>query len=50
MNLPISLTLLRIFFVPIVVVLLLTKGGHMLYLRDDARATLHDAAASLLER
>jgi len=29
MNLPISLTLLRIFFVPIVVVLLLTKGGNM---------------------
>jgi CDP-diacylglycerol---glycerol-3-phosphate 3-phosphatidyltransferase len=29
MNLPISLTLLRIFFVPIVVVLLLTKGGSM---------------------
>ena len=29
MNLPISLTLLRIFFVPIVVVLLLTKGGYM---------------------
>jgi len=28
MNLPISLTLLRIFFVPIVVVLLLTKGGN----------------------
>ncbi len=29
MNLPISLTLLRIFFVPLVVVLLLTKGGNM---------------------
>jgi len=29
MNLPISLTILRIFFVPIVVVLLLTKGGNM---------------------
>jgi len=29
MNLPISLTLLRIFFVPLVVVLLLTKGGSM---------------------
>ncbi len=29
MNLPISLTLLRIFFVPIVVVLLLTKGGNL---------------------
>jgi CDP-diacylglycerol--glycerol-3-phosphate 3-phosphatidyltransferase len=29
MNLPISLTLLRIFFVPIVVVLLLTRGGNM---------------------
>ncbi len=29
MNLPISLTLLRIFFVPIVVVLLLTKGENM---------------------
>lgn len=29
MNLPILLTLLRIFFVPIVVVLLLTKGGNM---------------------
>ena len=29
MNLPISLTLLRIFFVPIVVVLLLPKGGNM---------------------
>jgi len=29
MNLPISLTLLRIFFVPIVVVLLLTKGANM---------------------
>jgi carboxypeptidase C (cathepsin A) len=30
--------------------LLLTSGGHMLYLRDDARAALHDAAAALLER
>jgi len=29
MNLPISLTLLRIFFVPLVVVLLLTRGGVM---------------------
>ena len=29
MNLPISLTLLRIFFVPLVVVLLLTKGQNM---------------------
>jgi CDP-diacylglycerol---glycerol-3-phosphate 3-phosphatidyltransferase len=29
MNLPISLTLLRIFFVPVVVVLLLTKGGSL---------------------
>ena len=29
MNLPISLTILRIFFVPIVVVLLITKGGNM---------------------
>jgi CDP-diacylglycerol---glycerol-3-phosphate 3-phosphatidyltransferase len=29
MNLPISLTLLRIFFVPLVVVLLLPKGGNM---------------------
>ncbi|HXW14287.1 MAG TPA: CDP-diacylglycerol--glycerol-3-phosphate 3-phosphatidyltransferase [Terriglobia bacterium] len=29
MNLPISLTLLRIFFVPLVVVLLLTKGANM---------------------
>src|SRR5208337_4690963 len=29
MNVPISLTLLRIFFVPIVVVLLLTKGANM---------------------
>ena len=29
MNLPISLTLLRIFFVPLVVVLLLTKGENM---------------------
>ena len=29
MNLPISLTILRIFFVPIVVVLLLAKGGNM---------------------
>ncbi len=29
MNLPISLTLLRIFFIPLVVVLLLTKGGNM---------------------
>ncbi len=29
MNLPISLTLLRIFFIPVVVVLLLTKGGNM---------------------
>ncbi|MFZ0961615.1 MAG: CDP-diacylglycerol--glycerol-3-phosphate 3-phosphatidyltransferase [Terriglobia bacterium] len=29
MNLPISLTLLRIFFVPIVVVLLLTRGGNL---------------------
>ena len=29
MNLPISLTLLRIFFVPLVVVLLLTKGHNM---------------------
>jgi CDP-diacylglycerol--glycerol-3-phosphate 3-phosphatidyltransferase len=29
MNLPISLTLLRIFFVPLVVVLLLTKGKNM---------------------
>jgi CDP-diacylglycerol--glycerol-3-phosphate 3-phosphatidyltransferase len=29
MNLPISLTLLRIFFVPLLVVLLLTKGRHM---------------------
>jgi CDP-diacylglycerol--glycerol-3-phosphate 3-phosphatidyltransferase len=29
MNLPIALTLLRIFFVPLVVVLLLTKGGSM---------------------
>ena len=30
--------------------LLLTPGGHMLYLRDNARAALHDAAAALLER
>jgi CDP-diacylglycerol--glycerol-3-phosphate 3-phosphatidyltransferase len=29
MNLPITLTLLRIFFVPLLVVLLLTKGGNM---------------------
>ena len=29
MNLPISLTLLRIFFVPLLVALLLTKGQHM---------------------
>ncbi len=29
MNLPISLTLLRIFFVPLLVVLLLTRGGNM---------------------
>ena len=29
MNLPISLTLLRIFFIPLLVVLLLTKGRHM---------------------
>jgi len=29
MNLPLSLTLLRIFFVPLVVVLLLTKGHNM---------------------
>jgi CDP-diacylglycerol--glycerol-3-phosphate 3-phosphatidyltransferase len=29
MNLPISLTLLRIFFIPLVVVLLLTKGDNM---------------------
>jgi CDP-diacylglycerol---glycerol-3-phosphate 3-phosphatidyltransferase len=29
MNLPISLTLLRIFFVPLIVVLLLPKGGNM---------------------
>lgn len=29
MNLPISLTLLRIFFVPLLVVLLFTKGRHM---------------------
>ena len=29
MNLPISLTLLRIFFVPLVVVLLLTTGHNM---------------------
>jgi carboxypeptidase C (cathepsin A) len=30
--------------------LLVTPGGHMLYLRDASRAALHDAAKALMER